>query len=101
MKRIALAIVLAVLSVFCLGESVVEGHGAPKSEQKVQCQCWAATQSGMRCKRRARPGERYCKQHSSSITPKRMPVQCQSMTDSGRQCTNQPFEKKRYCQWHL
>ena len=28
------------------------------SAKTGQCQCWAVTQSGNRCKRRARPGER-------------------------------------------
>lgn len=36
---------------------------------KEQCQCWAVTRSGNRCKRRARPGERYCRQHATSVAP--------------------------------
>ena len=67
----------------------------------VQGQCWAVTQSGARCKRRARPGARYCKQHSADVTPKKAPERCRSMTENGGQCSEKPVPGKNYCEKHL
>lgn len=72
-----------------------------KATGDVQCQCWAVTQSGVRCKRRARLWERYCKQHSADVTPKKVPDCCRSMTENGSQCSKKPMVGKNYCEKHL
>lgn len=72
-----------------------------KATGNVQCQCWAVTRSGARCKRRVRPGERYCKQHSADVMPKKVPERCRSMTENGGQCSEKPAVGKNYCEKHL
>ena len=84
---------------FCV-VSDLSATGA-KTAGDVQCQCWAVTQSGARCKRRARPGARYCKQHSADVTPKKAPERCRSMTENGGQCSEKPVPGKNYCEKHL
>lgn len=101
MKRIVLATIIAVLLPLFADVSSAGGQSVAKDGQKTQCQCWSATQSGTRCKRRSRPGERYCKQHSSSVVPKRTPERCMSMTGDGGQCAEKPVEGKRYCKQHM
>lgn len=70
------------------------------SAETGQCQCWAVTQSGNRCKRRARPGERYCRQHAASVVPKVTPNRCRSMTQNGEQCSEKPVPGSNYCPRH-
>ncbi len=64
-------------------------------------QCWAATQSGNRCKRRAAVGMRYCRQHAASHEPKTAPDRCRSMTTNGVRCAEAPLPKRNYCQKHM
>lgn len=71
------------------------------SAEKGQCQCWAVTQSGNRCKRRARPGERYCRQHAASVVPKVTPDRCRSMTQKGERCNEKPAPGSNYCPRHV
>ena len=80
---------------------VAEAAPDAKPEDKAECQCWAVTKSGTRCKRRARPGVRYCKQHSADVTPKKAPERCRSMTENGGQCSEKPVPGKNYCEKHL
>ena len=70
------------------------------SAETGQCQCWAVTQSGNRCKRRARPGERYCRQHAASVVPKVTPDRCRSMTEKGERCSEKPAPGSNYCPRH-
>ena len=58
-------------------------------------------QSGARCKRRARSGARYCKQHSADVTPRKAPERCRSMTENGGQCSEKPVPGNNYCEKHL
>jgi hypothetical protein len=71
-----------------------------ESTEKGQRQCWAVTQSGTRCKRRARPGERYCRQHAASVVPKVTPDRCRSMTQNGERCSEKPTPGSNYCPRH-
>lgn len=80
---------------------VAEAAPEVKLKEKSECQCWAVTQSGTRCKRRARPNERYCKQHAAAVVPKKSPDQCRSMTGNGSRCTAKPLPGKNYCEKHL
>ena len=64
-------------------------------------QCWSVTQSGNRCKRRARTNERYCTQHSATVIPTKPLERCCSMTEDGKQCGERPLDGKRYCAKHL
>ena len=92
-----------VLCCLLFGFCIVSDSSATdaKAAGNAQCQCWAATQSGARCKRRARPGERYCKQHSADVTPKKAPERCRSMTENGSQCSEKPVPGRNYCEKHL
>ena len=92
-------VLYCLLFVFCV-VSDSSATGA-KTAGDVQCQCWAVTQSGARCKRRARPGARYCKQHSANVTPKKAPERCRSMTENGGQCSEKPVPGRNYCEKHL
>jgi hypothetical protein len=100
MKRTILAVAAFLALSAAAAEAPAKGGSAPRPEKKEQVQCWAVTKSGNRCTRRARPDERYCKQHSSSVAPKKPPAQCMSMTEKGKQCENKPAEGKRYCSQH-
>lgn len=95
MKR---AVLLFALSLSMIGWT--EESNAPKPKQE-RVQCWAVTQSGNRCKRRARPNGRYCKQHASEVKPKKQPTRCRSMTERGEQCGEKPVEGKNYCETHM
>lgn len=70
------------------------------SAESGQCKCWAVTQSGNRCKRRARPGERYCRQHAAPVVPKATPDRCRSMTGKGERCGEKPVTGSNYCPRH-
>jgi len=74
-------------------------EAATNAVEKVQC--FAQTQSGTRCKRRAVPNERYCRQHSSSAAPKKAPDKCRSFTADGKPCESKPVDGKNYCEKHL
>ena len=97
MKNAILIITLLLSCIVCAGN---ESAKEKKSSQE-QSQCWAMTKSGNRCKRRARPNERYCKQHSASASSAKPPTRCRSMTESLTQCEEKPVEGKNYCQKHL
>ena len=96
MNKIALIFALA-LSCIATAEEPVTNLTNKASDQ---CQCWSVTKSGNRCKRRARPNERYCKQHSESVSPSKPIEQCRSMTKSGIQCKDKPMKGKSYCSKH-
>jgi hypothetical protein len=72
-----------------------------KVKEKNVLRCWAVTQSGNRCKRRAVSGCRYCKQHSAERTLKRDFPRCRSMSTNDVQCSSAPLPSKSYCQEHL
>lgn len=101
MKRTILAVAAFLALSSAAADAPAKGGAAQGPEKKEQCQCWAVTKSGSRCTRRARPNERYCKQHSSSAATKKQPERCMSMTEKGKQCGNRPAEGKRYCSRHL
>lgn len=63
--------------------------------------CWAVTQSGNRCKRRAVSNERYCHQHSAARETKGEQDRCRSMTTNGVQCTGKPMSNRSYCVMHM
>ncbi len=71
----------------------------PMEECRIE-QCHSVTNSGTRCKRRARPNSRYCKQHSSSVVPKKEIRRCRFMADEGTQCTAETKPNSRYCLQH-
>lgn len=91
------------ISALVLSGILPEGAGGANEtkDSQVQCQCWAVTKSGNRCKRRARPNERYCKQHSASVSPTKPIPRCRSMTEAGTQCEEKPVDGKCYCSRHL
>ena len=64
-------------------------------------QCWAVTKSGSRCKRRAAPETRYCRQHAATRELKDTPPQCGSMTTNGDPCRLPPLPNRRYCAEHM
>ena len=64
-------------------------------------QCWAVTKSGSRCKRRAAPKTRYCRQHAATRELKDTPPQCGSMTTNGVPCRAAPLPNRRYCSDHM
>ena len=64
-------------------------------------QCWAVTKSGSRCKRRAAPETRYCRQHAATRELKDTPPQCGSMTTNGVPCRAAPLPNRRYCAEHM
>ena len=97
MKNIVLIFALVLSSMVSAGNNGAE----EAKDSQTQCQCWAATKSGNRCKRRARPNERYCKQHSASVSPTQTIPRCRSMTEAGMQCQGSPVEGKCYCSKHL
>lgn len=97
MKSVVLIFALALSSVVSSGNSEVN---EPNNSQ-TQCQCWAVTKSGNRCKRRARPNEKYCKQHSANVSPTKPISRCRSMTEAGAQCQEKPVEGTCYCSKHL
>ncbi len=78
-----------------------DGGASETKDTQIQCQCWAITKSGNRCKRRARPNERYCKQHSASVSPTKPIPRCRSMTEAGTQCQEKTVDGKFYCSKHL
>ena len=94
------AIMLFALSLSCILPAG-DGGASETKDSQIQCQCWAVTKSGNRCKRRARPNERYCKQHSASVSPTKPITRCRSMTEAGTQCQEKPVEGKCYCSEHL
>ena len=97
MKRmIAFAIVAAAALVACAAQE----NTPQRTEPPTVSQCWAMTQSGNRCKRRARPGERYCKQHSSQKPTAKNGERCRSMTEDGKQCEEKSAPGRRYCKKH-
>ena len=63
-------------------------------------QCWAVTKSGTRCKRRAAPETRYCRQHTATRELKDTPPQCSSVTTNGVPCRAAPLPNHRYCAEH-
>ena len=63
-------------------------------------QCWAVTKSGSRCKRRAAPETRYCRQHTADRTSDRQPDRCRSMTTNGVWCSEKPMPGRNYCPQH-
>ena len=63
-------------------------------------QCWAVTKSGTRCKRRAAPETRYCRQHTATRELKDTPPQCSSVTTNGVPCRAAPLPNRRYCAEH-
>jgi len=75
--------------------------GLAATNEVVVSQCWAMTKSGNRCKRRAVPNERYCKQHSADRAPSKVPDRCRSMTTNGVQCSRAPLPNRNYCKEHL
>ena len=95
MKR---AVLLFALMLSLIGWT--EESAEPKRENK-RTQCWAMTQSGNRCKRRAAAGRRYCHQHAASVKPKKEQERCRSMTEDGKQCEAKPVKGKSYCEKHL
>lgn len=66
----------------------------------VRVQCFSQTQSGTRCKRRAVPGERYCRQHSPVAPVKAAVERCWSLLPDGSRCPERPPAGKRYCDKH-
>lgn len=96
MKQTVLTLILAL----SLAVSADEAPSKAKQVIVSQEQCWSVTKSGNRCSRRARPCERYCKQHSPEAPIKNPPKQCMSMTEKGLQCAKKPADGKRYCARH-
>lgn len=64
-------------------------------------QCWAVTKSGSRCKRRAAPQARYCRQHTADREQKDTPTQCGSMATNCVRCAERPAPSRSYCPQHL
>lgn len=96
MKKILSICVLLISFIVPAGEVETDNT----REKDKQSQCWSITKSGNRCKRRARPDDRYCRQHSSSLASSRPIERCRSMTDSGSQCKDKPLKGKSYCAKH-
>ena len=89
MRRLSFALAALVLSVAVVAAT----NGV--------AQCWAVTKSGSRCKRRAAPETRYCRQHAATRELKDTPPQCGSMTTSGVPCRLPPLPNRRYCAEHM
>ena len=66
-----------------------------------QSRCRSMTLSGNRCKRRARPGTCYCRQHASDVKPSKPTKRCMAMTGDGAQCPEEPLKDRRYCARHV
>ena len=98
MKRWLILLSATLAASFAPADNATAAKGNTKNPPQ---QCWSVTQSGNRCKRRAAPGERYCRQHAASAVPSKPVVRCRSMTPEGIQCAEKPVEGKRYCQKHL
>ena len=98
MNRILFAASLAV--------AVLAAEAAPpsppaKPEDARAGQCWSATKSGNRCKRRAAPKERYCRQHAADSAPAKTPDRCRSFTEGGTRCNAKPVPGRNYCEKHM
>ena len=100
MKQRLLTLLLAA---FAAAGVAAEGEASAgrKNESAPPRQCWSVTQSGNRCKRRAAPGGRYCRQHAADVAPKKPVSRCRSMTPEGAQCGEKPADGRRYCRRHL
>ncbi len=99
MKKMFVVVVVCVgIVLFGAETNSVAKVYAPKDKQ---IQCCAVTKSGSRCTRRARPGERYCKQHAADVFVRKTPKQCCSITEKGVRCTCRPEPNRRYCKRHL
>lgn len=94
-KFITFLLLLSVLTVV----DVLNATSSIGGQEVVQC-C-SITNSGTRCKRRARPNTRYCKQHASSVIPKKKVARCRSILDNGTQCCEDAQTNSRYCLQHL
>ena len=93
---------ILLLVTFAVSSAPADDKTAVKREKAPPPQpCWAVTRSGNRCKRRAAPGERYCRQHAASVAPSKPVARCRSMTPEGTQCAEKPVEGGRYCKKHL
>ena len=94
MNRVMILILLVCV---CIADTL---NATSSTEENQVVQCHSVTNSGTRCKRRARPNTRYCKQHSSSVAPKKEFKRCRSITDDGGQCVEVPKAMSRYCLKH-
>ena len=92
---------ILLLVTFAVSSAPADDKTAVKREKAPPQPCWAVTRSGNRCKRRAAPGERYCRQHAASVAPSKPVARCRSMTPEGTQCAEKPVEGGRYCKKHL
>ncbi len=94
MKRCFLLAALAASMAYGAGE---EKNIAPSP----QSHCRSMTLSGNRCKRRARPGTCYCRQHASDVKPSKPLKRCMAMMDDNAQCPEEPLKDRRYCARHM
>lgn len=95
MKRMVLLLALSLAMIGWVDEPEA------LKQEKERTQCWAMTQSGNRCKRRAAAGKRYCHQHAADVKPKKEPARCRSIAEDGKQCEAKPVEGKSYCEKHM
>lgn len=75
--------------------------GWAETTNVVASQCWAITRSGNRCKRRAIPNARYCRQHSDVRISSKTVERCRSMTTNDVQCREVPLPNSSYCKDHF
>ena len=100
-----LVVMVMAVTVFGVAQDRISEKGQTttpnKAIEKDVLRCWAVTQSGNRCKRRAALECRYCKQHSAERIQKRKFSRCRSILTNEVQCSNAPLPSKNYCQKHL
>ena len=85
----------------CAGDEpklVSSTNGVAVVAQRVQCH--SVTKSGNRCKRKATPGKRYCRQHAAQSPAAKPSGTCAYISDEGKRCTASAVSGSRFCASH-